>query len=305
METAKVFISSILNPKIEDLRAERETIRSVVESYRFLLPWAFEKAPASHEELDESYLRHVSECDLFIQIVGSAATNPVAAELQMAKDTQKPLLIFSKKTETRSPLAQALLDSAGVKYASFATIDELRQAAIEAIEQILVSGLRALSTIRLRAAERGSLVVTVEPRSNYILSPISSTPGSAVKGLFAVLDLVIEKKGAKPSVIREFRLRVDGLQDCSTLMHSSTIQGRNCAYAIDARDDLAPKELLNLPGGGACRGRLVFYHAAVPGNANFVEDPGSHRFPTIPCRLTVKDTDGIEGSAEFELREAG
>jgi tetratricopeptide (TPR) repeat protein len=36
VETAKVFISSILNPNTEDLRAERETVRAIVESYGFL-----------------------------------------------------------------------------------------------------------------------------------------------------------------------------------------------------------------------------------------------------------------------------
>jgi hypothetical protein len=145
METAKVFISSILNPKTEDLRAERETVRSAVESYRFLNAWVFERAPASFEDLDESYLRHVDECDLFVLIVGKQATNPVSAELQRAKDRKKPILVFSKVTADRTPLAQALIDSAGVKYASFRTADELRQAATDAVDQVLISGLRSLS----------------------------------------------------------------------------------------------------------------------------------------------------------------
>src|SRR5437588_13113284 len=84
-EQAKVFISSILNPSIENLLDERKTVRRVVDSYRFLRSWAFEDAPASSEDLDESYLRNVEECDIFIVIIGREAKNPVAAEIRPAK----------------------------------------------------------------------------------------------------------------------------------------------------------------------------------------------------------------------------
>ncbi len=144
MEQAKVFISSILNTGREDLRQERDVAREVVTSYRFLKPWAFEKAPASFEDLDESYLRHVDECDLFILIVGIEATNPVTAECLRAKERNKPILLFAKESENRTPLARALLESVGVKYATFRTVEELRQSIADAIDQALVSGLRAL-----------------------------------------------------------------------------------------------------------------------------------------------------------------
>jgi hypothetical protein len=59
-EHAKVFISSILNRSVENLIEERNAERKAIDSYPFLRPWAFEIAPASIEELDESYLRHAS-----------------------------------------------------------------------------------------------------------------------------------------------------------------------------------------------------------------------------------------------------
>lgn len=164
METAKVFISSILNPNTEDLRSEREAIRVVVESYGFLAPWAFERAPASFEDLDESYLRHVEECDLFVLIVGRHATNPVTAELQRAKDRKKPVLVFSRVAPDRAPLATALIESAGVKYASFQTIEELRQATSAAINQTLVAGLRALQD---RSGNRSTLLRLKELIDKY------------------------------------------------------------------------------------------------------------------------------------------
>jgi len=144
-EQTKVFISSVLNPALEDLRSERQIAREVVESYRFMKAWAFEKAPASFEDLDESYLRNVEECDVFLLLVGAEATNPVVAEVQRAKLKNKPILVFAKSSAGRKPTAKILLESVGTKYVSFRSSDELRDAIRDAIDQTLVLGARALS----------------------------------------------------------------------------------------------------------------------------------------------------------------
>jgi hypothetical protein len=70
-EKRKVFISSILNTSLEDLREERRVVREVVSSFSMLSPWAFEKAPASFEDLDESCLRNADECDILIVVTHS------------------------------------------------------------------------------------------------------------------------------------------------------------------------------------------------------------------------------------------
>jgi hypothetical protein len=145
-EQAKVFISSILNRSIENLVEERNAVRKAVDSYPFLRPWAFENAPASIEELDESYLRHVDECDIFTIIIGKAATNPVVAEVQRAKQRNKPTLLFAKRVSGRSPMAQMVLDGLGRKYAEFESAAELEQAVRDAVDQTIVLGLRALSS---------------------------------------------------------------------------------------------------------------------------------------------------------------
>lgn len=145
-EQAKVFISSILNVSLEDLLEERKVVREVVESHKFLKAWAFEKAPASFEDLDESYLRNVDECDIFVVIVGAEASNAVAAEVQRAKQKNKPILVFAKAVSNRKPMAQVLLDNVGKKYAPFKTVEELQQAVKDAIEHALVIGVRSLST---------------------------------------------------------------------------------------------------------------------------------------------------------------
>jgi hypothetical protein len=147
VEQAKVFISSILKVSLEDLRAERKVVREVVESHPFLRAWAFEKAPASFEDLDESYLRNVDDCDIFVVIVGSEASNPVAAEVQRAKQRNKPILAFARACTNRKPIAQMLLDTTGTKYANFQSAEELRHAIGDAINHALVLGVRSLSGI--------------------------------------------------------------------------------------------------------------------------------------------------------------
>jgi hypothetical protein len=168
-EKAKVFISSIMNASLEDLRGERRVAREVVDSFPVLSAWAFEKAPASFEDLDESYLRHVEECDIFVVIVGSEASNPVAAEVQRAIARNKPILIFAKTVPNRKPMAQMILDSAGRKYASFVNLAEFEEAVRDALNQTLVQGLRGLSAGpksalgELRQLERTKRGIRIQP----------------------------------------------------------------------------------------------------------------------------------------------
>jgi hypothetical protein len=168
-EKGKAFISSILNPALEDLRQERNVVYRVVGSFSFLAPWAFEKAPASFEDLDESYLRNVEECDIFIVIVGSEASDPVAAEVQRAIAKNKPILVFARSVGNRKPMAQMILDSAGRKYASFGDLAELEAAVRDAIEHTLIRGLRALSSNpksaigELKQLERTNRRIRIQP----------------------------------------------------------------------------------------------------------------------------------------------
>ncbi len=154
MDIAKVFISSVLNSAVEDLKAEREVVREVVNSYGFLSAWLFEKEPASAENLDESYLRHVDECNLFLLIVGIRITDPVTAEYLRAKELDKRILIFAKAVPERTPQVRLLLEVADVKYMTFETPEDLRQRARDAINEAIVV---ALSSPRERGTLRSNL----------------------------------------------------------------------------------------------------------------------------------------------------
>jgi len=177
-EQAKVFISSILNTRLEDLIKERKTVRRVVDSYRFLRSWAFEIAPASSEDLDESYLRNVDECDIFIVIIGSEASNPVAAEIQRAKQKNKHILGFAKRVPRRKPMAEAMLDSLGVKYASFENCVDLEQAVRDALDLVLRLGVRNRSESAGDSTLLGQLRQLSEKKVIFRIQPMTpSFPG--------------------------------------------------------------------------------------------------------------------------------
>lgn len=183
MDYAKVFISSVMNPAVEDLRPEREAVRSVVESFSFLKAWAFEKAPASTDAVDEYYLRNVDESDAVILILGSEATNPVAAELERALRSSKPIIVLRKSVETRKPLAQSLLAQAGRKYVDFCSIEELESAVRAALNQALVDGLRSLSQ-RGAPSLLGRLRQMAERKAKVHVRPI--IPVTCAQDLFQV-----------------------------------------------------------------------------------------------------------------------
>jgi Domain of unknown function (DUF4062) len=72
-----IFISS----SIREFGAEREAIRRAIEK-RIPLSraWTFESAPADSDSLQESYLKHVRDCDIFVLLVGSDVSDPVVQE---------------------------------------------------------------------------------------------------------------------------------------------------------------------------------------------------------------------------------
>lgn len=110
MDPFRVFISSIMNPAIEDLLNEREAAQRAVEQFAPITkPWAFEAEPASSKPLLDFCLGAVRTCDLFVLIVGQCVTDPVKAECQTARDygnrfwhTAKRFRLDSLKQRKRS-----------------------------------------------------------------------------------------------------------------------------------------------------------------------------------------------------------
>jgi hypothetical protein len=228
MEQGKVFISSILNRSLEDLTAERNIARQVIESYDFLKPWAFEVAPASFEDLDESYLRNVDDSDIFIVIVGAQATNPVAAEIQRARQRNKPILAFAKRVPSRTPIAQALLESAGTKYAAFDSPEALRASLRDALNHMIVMGLHSLAT--RSKTPFGQLRHLVERKARVHIKP--TIPRFAERDMFSIRELANDVLTVeKESTDEELSIPVSRISD--TLFHDS--KGETPVLVLDGR----------------------------------------------------------------------
>src|SRR5258708_1963047 len=135
MERKKVFISSVMRIELEDLSAERAAVIEAIDSYPFLFAWAFEREPASSDDIETSFLRHVDDSALCVFVIGSELTEPVEKEFERAQDREKDILIFRKNVSKRSQGAESLLGRAGVKYQTFGSIEELRKELIRALNE--------------------------------------------------------------------------------------------------------------------------------------------------------------------------
>ena len=132
-----VFVSSMIG----EFKEERGTVKEAIEAIPLTRPWVFEYTPASSDILDESYLRWVRECDIFILLLAHKLSSAVRKEWQTALAHAKPRFVFLKDVE-RTPMAQAFVDQVDVKWAKFSDEEELRQRVREAIIDELVKGYR-------------------------------------------------------------------------------------------------------------------------------------------------------------------
>ena len=173
MQPVRVFISSVMNRAIEDLTAERQAALAAVEHFSPVTQaWAFEAEPASTKPLLASYLDEVRACDLFLLILGNCLTIPVNAELQLARDYGKPVLLFNKEIPSRASEAEQLLRTFDGKYDCFKTEVELQEKVRRALGNYLLSltGRDAVAgnhigdrLARLRALSKGRRLVRILP----------------------------------------------------------------------------------------------------------------------------------------------
>ena len=105
-----VFISSV----ISGMEAERRAVKAAAEAIPLTRPWLFEFSSASSLPLEESYLRAVRECDIFVLLLGDRVTDPVKAEVQTAAVGKKPQLVFLATSAPEEVIKYA--QSLGVKY---------------------------------------------------------------------------------------------------------------------------------------------------------------------------------------------
>ena len=63
----KAFLSSVMRGTLNDAR---QAVVDALDGVPFLSAWAFEYTPASPEQVDDGYLRHVRDADFVIWLAG-------------------------------------------------------------------------------------------------------------------------------------------------------------------------------------------------------------------------------------------
>lgn len=132
-----VFVSSMIN----ELSNERQAIRQAIQQIPLTKPWLFEFTPPSSENVDDSYLNKVKDCDIFLLIVGTSISLPVIHEFELANTIHKPCLIFLKDCD-RTEEAQSFVASIPFKWANFSTTEELINLAQLSLIDELIRGYR-------------------------------------------------------------------------------------------------------------------------------------------------------------------
>jgi TatA/E family protein of Tat protein translocase len=139
-----VFVSSIMDPQCEDLRAERVAAKKAIEAFPQLTrAWRFEDSPASPETAGRVYLNKVKECDIFVLVLGEEITRPALREYATARKYGKPRLVFLKRCE-RTSATQAFVEKIRkeVKYVEFNTSDDLDRQIWIAVATFLIQQAR-------------------------------------------------------------------------------------------------------------------------------------------------------------------
>ncbi len=161
-----VFVSSMIG----ELWGERRAIKEAIEAIPLTRPWIFEYTPASTDRLEESYLRGVRGCDIFILLLAHSISDPVRREWQIAVAHDKPCFVFLKDAE-RNPEAQAFVEQVDVKWAKFSTTDELRRQVQEAVIDELIKVYRYYrlgDTEVSKLAELREMKIFIDKRSGGV-----------------------------------------------------------------------------------------------------------------------------------------
>ena len=148
---------------------------------------------------------------------------------------------------------------------------------------------------RLHAdAKRASLFLGIHDRSAFFRH---APQQGQVAGIYFHLDVSVENKGARASVISKYHLRIEetGTDEDVRPRGFSGIQGLNFMWGLDtARTNLAPDGYIRVqPDSLAGPEILPFYIPITP-------EAECH---ALHCELSLEDTNGERASVQFELHE--
>jgi len=173
-EKLVAFISSRIN---DEMQQARQVVREAVGELPLTRAWLFEESPASADELEESYLRWVGKCDLFILLLGEDITAPMRTEWETAAQARKPRLVFLKK-DAQDEAAWAFAKGMNVKWKEYETLDDLKHQVQAAVGDELIRGYRAYGVSEQEKTELEEL----RARSGIVARTIDTGGGAFIAG---------------------------------------------------------------------------------------------------------------------------
>ena len=145
---------AFINSRINDaMRQARQVVQEAIEELPLTQAWLFEESPALTDELEESYLRWVGKCDLFILLLGEDITDPVRTEWESATQARQPRLVFLEKG-AQNEEAWAFAKGLNVKWKEYEALDQLKRQVQAAVGDELIKGYRAYGVIELVGVQR-------------------------------------------------------------------------------------------------------------------------------------------------------
>lgn len=215
----KAFISGRIRP---DLLPVRDAIEASLAGLRFVRAWRFERTPASSEELDESYLRHVPTSDFFIWVVDTQYSKAVANEVGLALEKHIPALVIVLPAAKRDAPLDELLDRVKPRMKLCLLQDEadLTLAVQLSLADELIRALRGVGTgrrqhlLRKGLESRGRMITKLQgtgllrPQAIALadLPPVGGDPTGYFPSAEHPVRLVVADVGAGKSLIAELSL---------------------------------------------------------------------------------------------------
>ena len=148
-----------------------------------------------------------------------------------------------------------------------------------------------------RDRRRANLEVHPYPGSKYYVQ-VARENRERVLGLYIMLSMAVENKGARNSVINKYELELEEtgkLYKGISPKPMTFILGRKAAHSLGQKTWLMSENLVRVaPESVLGPGILPF----------FVSDAVSAGCREIHCKLTLRDTEGNTVSVEFEIPEA-
>ena len=212
-----IFISSRIN---DEMKRARRVVREAIEGLPLTRAWLFEEAPAAADRLDESYLRWVGKCDLFVMLLGEDITDPLRTEWETATQAGRPRLVFLKKGAQQDDAAREFARGLDVKWKEYRTLAELKREVQAAVGDELIKGFRAYG---VSESERAGL----QERVRDLRAGGVTIGGDVVYGDKVGGDKVAGDKIVVSTQVRDVR--------DSTIITA----GRDVTYTTEAADDLS------------------------------------------------------------------